>query len=81
MSNWAEGRQFAIYLPAQRPVTVASLAQQIDNLNRAVFDPRGPIDIPRIYFVTQFPPGEKETDFSALKPWIDKGQSGGKPPQ
>jgi hypothetical protein len=70
MSDWVEGRQFVICLVAQRPLTVANLVNVIAKLNQAAFIAGGPIDIPRVFFVPQFPPGEKETDFSGLNKWI-----------
>jgi hypothetical protein len=65
--NWVEGRQFAIYLVAQRPTTVANLVNLIDQLDRAVFAAGGgPLDIPRVFFIPQAPIGDKEMDFSGL---------------
>jgi hypothetical protein len=69
-SNWVEGPQFALYLVAQRPTTLANLVATLDKLNPDVLQRiigLGPTDIPRIYMFNQWQPPDKDTDFSGLE--------------
>ncbi|MEK6280413.1 MAG: hypothetical protein AABN95_08685 [Acidobacteriota bacterium] len=70
-SNWVVGRDFFIYLPAGRPRTLREFAEFLEDLRVYDFiDPRGPLDVPRIFVAGEndWPSSErKDLDFSKLK--------------
>jgi hypothetical protein len=68
-SAWVEGRRFAVYLIDRRPRVVEELGEVLRNLDPRVLDPRGPQNLPLIFFTEEWPTTGRKADFTQLAKW------------
>jgi hypothetical protein len=68
-SNWVNGRPFLIYWPTGRPRRLNEEIEIFRRLDRGLFNPRGPGDVPRLFIADKWPPDTGEVDWSRLDKW------------